>query len=122
MSKKFSVSYDIPADVETTYAAISSEGWAAAKAKSLEDGSEVVSRSESGGGVTLVGPVIKINSGGAPGNGSGAAPILPGAVRPADADKAGELLIQAQKQALQCKQPLCAICEAAKQEAARADS
>jgi type VI secretion system secreted protein VgrG len=75
-----------------------------------------------GGGVTLVGPVIKINSGGAPGIGSGAAPILPGAVRPADADKAGELLIQAQKQALQRKQPLCAICEAAKQEAARADS
>ncbi|WKC38846.1 type VI secretion system tip protein TssI/VgrG [Ectopseudomonas chengduensis] len=75
-----------------------------------------------GGGVTLVGPVIKINSGGAPGSGSGAAPILPGAVRPADADKAGELLIQAQKQALQRKQPLCAICEAAKQEAARADS
>ena len=54
MSKRFSVSYDIPADVETTFAAISSEAWAAAKAKRLEDGSEVVSRSESGDGVTLV--------------------------------------------------------------------
>lgn len=54
MSKKFSVSYDIPADVETTFAAISSEEWAAAKAKRLEDDSEVVSREEAGGGVTLV--------------------------------------------------------------------
>ncbi|MFV0453775.1 MAG: type VI secretion system tip protein TssI/VgrG [Pseudomonas sp.] len=67
-----------------------------------------------GGGVTLVGPVIKINSGGAAGGGSGAAPVLPGAVKPADADKAGELLVPAQKQALLQKKPLCAICEAAK--------
>jgi hypothetical protein len=54
VSKQFSVSYDIPADVETTFAAISSDGWAAAKAARLNDGSEVVSRDESGGGVTLV--------------------------------------------------------------------
>jgi hypothetical protein len=54
VSKKFSVSYDIPADVETTFAAISSDGWAAAKAAKLNDGSEVVKREESGGGVTLV--------------------------------------------------------------------
>ncbi len=55
MSKKFSVSYDIPADVETTYAAISSEGWAAAKASALKDGSAVVSRDvASGDAVTLV--------------------------------------------------------------------
>ncbi|VXC04098.1 hypothetical protein PSEUDO8Z_10001 [Pseudomonas sp. 8Z] len=67
-----------------------------------------------GGGATLVGPVIKVNSGGAAGNGSGAAPILPGAAKPADADKAGELLVPAQKQALLQKKPLCAICEAAK--------
>ncbi|MGP0175263.1 type VI secretion system tip protein TssI/VgrG, partial [Pseudomonas sp. NCHU5208] len=67
-----------------------------------------------GGGVTLVGPVIKINSGGAAGSGSGAAPVLPGAAKPADADKAGELLVPAQKQALMQKKPLCAICEAAK--------
>ncbi|WP_434457595.1 type VI secretion system tip protein VgrG [Stutzerimonas urumqiensis] len=72
-------------------------------------------------GVTLVGPVIKVNSGGSPGIGSGAAPIRPGQVKPADADKAGKLLISAQRQALLQKQPLCAICEAAKQEAARAE-
>ena len=64
-----------------------------------------------GGSVTLVGPVIKINSGGAAGSGSGAAPVLPGAVRPADADKAGELLIQAQRQALMRATPRCEICE-----------
>ena len=54
MSKQFSVSYDIPADVETAYAAISSEAWAAAKAERLKDGSEVVSREESGDAVTMV--------------------------------------------------------------------
>ena len=69
-------------------------------------------------GITMVGPIIKFNSGGAPGSGSGAAPILPGKVKPADADKAGELLIQAQRQALMRKQPLCVICEAAKLESA----
>ena len=65
-------------------------------------------------GVTLVGPVIKLNSGGAPGIGSGATPILPGAAKPADAAKAGKLLVPAQRQALMQKKPLCAICEAAK--------
>lgn len=55
MSKTFSVSYDIPADVETAYAAISSEEWAEAKARSLDDGSKVVSRTVSAGdAVTLV--------------------------------------------------------------------
>jgi hypothetical protein len=55
VSKTFSVSYDIPADVETAYAAISSEGWADAKARSLDDGSKVVSRSVAAGdAVTLV--------------------------------------------------------------------
>ena len=46
-------------------------------------------------GITLVGPVIKFNSGGAPGSGSGAAPLLPGKVKAADADKAGSLLDEA---------------------------
>ncbi|MCU1718607.1 type VI secretion system tip protein TssI/VgrG [Pseudomonas sp. 5P_3.1_Bac2] len=50
-------------------------------------------------GITMVGPTIKFNSGGAPGVGSGAAPILPGLAKPADADKAGELLMQAPPQA-----------------------
>ncbi|MBJ7546008.1 type VI secretion system tip protein VgrG [Pseudomonas sp. OA3] len=53
-----------------------------------------------GGGVTLVGPVIKINSGGAPGSGSGAAPVLPGAAKPADADKAGMVTKNYRAQAL----------------------
>ncbi|MGQ7960298.1 type VI secretion system tip protein TssI/VgrG [Pseudomonas sp. SP16.1] len=53
-----------------------------------------------GGGVTLVGPVIKINSGGAPGSGSGAAPVLPGAAKPADADKAGMVTSSYRAQAL----------------------
>ena len=53
-----------------------------------------------GGGVTLVGPVIKINSGGAPGSGSGAAPVLPGAAKPADADKAGMVTKNYRLQAL----------------------
>ncbi|EZH83478.1 type IV secretion protein Rhs [Ectopseudomonas composti] len=66
-------------------------------------------------GVTLSGANIKMNSGGGAGSGSGAKPILPGQVKPADADKAGDLLIQAQKQALQRAanqaQPFCAICQ-----------
>ncbi|MFI8734904.1 type VI secretion system tip protein VgrG [Ectopseudomonas toyotomiensis] len=66
-------------------------------------------------GVTLSGASIKMNSGGGPGAGAGAKPILPGQVLPADADKAGNLLIQAQKQALQRAasqaQPFCAICQ-----------
>ncbi|MGE8505026.1 MAG: type VI secretion system tip protein TssI/VgrG [Pseudomonas sp.] len=60
-----------------------------------------------GGGVTLVGPVIKINSGGAPGNGSGAAPILPGAAKPADADVPGALL----KQRLREELPIVELCQ-----------
>ncbi len=72
-------------------------------------------------GITMVGPLIRMNSGGSPGKGTGAAPTLPGKLKPADADKAGELLIQAQKQALMRKQPLCLICEAAKLEAADAN-
>ncbi|MGE4408377.1 MAG: type VI secretion system tip protein VgrG, partial [Pseudomonas sp.] len=67
------------------------------------------------GGVTLNGAAIKMNSGGTPGKGSGARPILPGQTLPADADKAGNLLLQAQKQALRRAavqaQPFCAICQ-----------
>lgn len=55
MSKKFSVSYDIPADVETAYAAITGEGWATGKAAALKDESTVVSREVGAGdAVTLV--------------------------------------------------------------------
>ncbi len=66
-------------------------------------------------GITMVGPLIRMNSGGSPGKGSGAAPRLPGQVKAADADKAGQLLIQAQKQALQqaarTALPICEICQ-----------
>jgi hypothetical protein len=55
VSKKFSVSYEIPADVETAYAAITGESWATGKAAALNDESQVVSREVgTGGAVTLV--------------------------------------------------------------------
>ena len=69
---------------------------------------------------TLSGPAININSGGSPGSGTGAAPLMPGALKQADADKAGELLVPAQRQALMQKKPICVICEKAKLEAQNA--
>ncbi len=68
-------------------------------------------------GITMVGPVIRMNSGGSPGKGSGAAPILPGQVRPADADKAGVPLEALLKQNLvfrSTRAGVCELCEAAK--------
>lgn len=54
MSKKIDVSYEIPGDVESVYAAISGEGWAAAKAKAFDDESRTESRTVGdGGAVTL---------------------------------------------------------------------
>jgi type VI secretion system secreted protein VgrG len=50
------------------------------------------------GGITLLGPIAKINAGGAPGKGSGNASMLPVIPLPADADKAGKLLEQALSQ------------------------
>ena len=53
------------------------------------------------GGITLLGPLAKINAGGAPGKGSGIKikpPVLPGA---ADSDKAGSLLDEALVNSLQ---------------------
>ena len=53
------------------------------------------------GGITLLGPLAKINAGGAPGKGSGIKikpPVLPGA---ADSDKAGSLLDEALLNSLQ---------------------
>ncbi|APU32636.1 type IV secretion protein Rhs [Ectopseudomonas alcaliphila JAB1] len=70
-----------------------------------------------GGGVTLVGPVIKINSGGAPGSGSGAAPVLPGAAKPADADVPGiplEALVKQNMLFRSTRAGVCEVCEAAK--------
>ncbi|WP_339650563.1 type VI secretion system tip protein TssI/VgrG, partial [Halopseudomonas pelagia] len=44
-------------------------------------------------GVTLTGASIKMNAGGSPGSGSGAAPVLPGEVLAADSDVAGDTLV-----------------------------
>ncbi len=89
----------------------------------LEAGSELTFKAAGSfikldaGGITMVGPVVRVNSGGSPGKGSGAAPVQPGAVKSADADKAGELLVPAQRQALLRASPRCEICERANQEA-----
>ena len=62
----------------------------------LEAGSELTFKAAGsfikldGGGITLVGPIIKFNSGGAPGNGSGASPTLPTKPKPADTAPVGE--------------------------------
>ncbi|MHA6495051.1 type VI secretion system Vgr family protein [Pseudomonas borbori] len=58
-------------------------------------------------GITLVGPIVKINSGGSPGKGSGAAPVLPGKVKPADADVPGAIL----KQRLREDVPIVELCQ-----------
>uniref|UniRef100_UPI003D9F3C1C bacteriophage T4 gp5 trimerisation domain-containing protein n=1 Tax=Pseudomonas subflava TaxID=2952933 RepID=UPI003D9F3C1C len=65
-------------------------------------------------GVTLSGATIKMNSGGAPGAGSGIAILRPGALMQADADKAGALLTPAQIQTLKRNAPFCEECEKCK--------
>ncbi|WP_415753869.1 type VI secretion system tip protein TssI/VgrG [Pseudomonas leptonychotis] len=68
----------------------------------LEAGSELTLKAAGSfikldaGGITLVGPIIKINSGGGPGSGSGAAPVLPVIPKPADTAPTGERTGQAQ--------------------------
>ncbi len=52
-----------------------------------------------GAGITAMGPVVKVNDGGAPGNGTEIAVLLPDIPLPADADKAGALLERAVSQA-----------------------
>ena len=62
----------------------------------LEAGSELTFKAAgsfiklNASGITMAGPVIKINSGGGPGKGSGASPILPELPKPADTAPAGE--------------------------------
>ncbi|MCO7614310.1 type VI secretion system tip protein VgrG, partial [Pseudomonas chlororaphis] len=67
------------------------------------------------GGVALSGALVNNNSGGSPGSGTGATPLLPGPLQAADGDKQGELLIAAQRQALQRAalqaRPVCEICQ-----------
>jgi type VI secretion system secreted protein VgrG len=61
----------------------------------LEAGSELTLKAAGSfikldaGGITLVGPIIKVNSGGSPGVGSGAAPIPPVQPKPADTAPVG---------------------------------
>ncbi|MDL5599833.1 hypothetical protein QS468_44485, partial [Bacillus subtilis] len=60
-----------------------------------------------GGGVTMSGPAININSGGGPGSGTGAAPLMPGPLKQADADKPGMLL----QQRLRENVPIVELCQ-----------
>ncbi|KPW69668.1 bacteriophage T4 gp5 trimerisation domain-containing protein, partial [Pseudomonas cannabina] len=54
--------------------------------------------------------MIEPQPAGCPGNGSGAAPLLPGVVTLVDADEPGDLLTPAQTQTMKRK-PFCARCE-----------
>ena len=55
MSTALTRSFECPADVETVFAALSSEAWAHRKAEVLKDGSQVVRREDKpDGGVLLV--------------------------------------------------------------------
>ncbi|TWC41585.1 type VI secretion system secreted protein VgrG [Pseudomonas sp. SJZ079] len=62
----------------------------------LEAGSELTFKAAGSfikldaGGITMVGPIIKLNSGGGPGSGSEAAPVLPIIPKPADTAPVGE--------------------------------
>ncbi|MFD1701161.1 type VI secretion system tip protein TssI/VgrG, partial [Halopseudomonas phragmitis] len=66
-------------------------------------------------GISLSGPGIKLNAGGSPGKGSGAAPKLPGDVVAAEVEEGGKPLVAAQKQALkraaQNAQAVCEVCQ-----------
>ncbi|UFI47132.1 type VI secretion system Vgr family protein [Pseudomonas savastanoi] len=68
------------------------------------------------GGVTVNGSQVKLNSGGSPGKGSEAAPILPDlAVKP-DGGDSGEMLVPAQTQAIK-RTPFCEECAQAAEKA-----
>ena len=54
MSKQVHNVYPSPADVETTFAALSGEGWPAEKARVLSDGSRLVSRHEAADGSVVI--------------------------------------------------------------------
>jgi type VI secretion system secreted protein VgrG len=83
----------------------------------LEAGSELTFKAAGsfvkldGSGITMVGPVIRMNSGGSPGKGTGAAPILPGKVKAADADEAGAVLEHRFRQARFSHAPLIELCQ-----------
>ena len=54
MTKQVHNVYASPGDVETTFAALSGEGWPAAKARVLSDGSRLVSRHEAADGSVVI--------------------------------------------------------------------
>ncbi|MBV2132435.1 type VI secretion system tip protein VgrG [Pseudomonas sp. MAP12] len=73
-------------------------------------------------GVILSGATVKMNSGGSPGTGTPAAPLRPGPLQQADADKPGLPLEALVKQLLvfrQSKSGVCEVCEAAKAQGER---
>jgi type VI secretion system secreted protein VgrG len=68
-------------------------------------------------GITMAGPLIRMNSGGSPGKGTGAAPVLPGQVKPADADVPGmplEALVKQNMLFRSTRAGICEVCDAAK--------
>ncbi|SDT12105.1 type VI secretion system Vgr family protein [Pseudomonas oryzae] len=94
----------------------------------LEAGSELTFKAGGsfvkldGSGVTLSGATVRINSGGSPGTGTSAAPLLPGPLQQADTDKPGLPLEALVKQLLvfrQSKSGVCEVCEAAKAQGER---
>ncbi|KTT04034.1 type IV secretion protein Rhs [Pseudomonas oryzihabitans] len=66
------------------------------------------------GGLTLVGPNIKLNSGGSPGSGKAAAPLLPGIARALVDGQAGALLSPAQLNTLTRNAAFCEECQPCK--------
>lgn len=65
-------------------------------------------------GITLEGPLVRMNSGGSAGIGTPASPLPPGPLQQMAPDAAGRLLIPALRQALMQKKPICAVCATAK--------
>ncbi|EGH25061.1 Rhs element Vgr protein, partial [Pseudomonas amygdali pv. mori str. 301020] len=68
------------------------------------------------GGVTVSGSQVKLNSGGSPGKGSEAAPLLPDLAVQPDRGDSGEMLAPAQTQAIKRK-PFCEECAQASEKA-----
>ncbi|MBH3436801.1 type VI secretion system tip protein VgrG, partial [Pseudomonas citronellolis] len=72
-----------------------------------------------GGGVTFSGATVRTNSGGSPGTGTPAAPLLPGPQQQVDQSQPGLPLSALVKQHVlfkEAKGGLCEVCEAARQE------
>ncbi|WP_444436857.1 type VI secretion system tip protein TssI/VgrG [Pseudomonas sp. A6] len=87
----------------------------------LEAGSELTIKAGGsfvkldGAGVTLSGATVRVNSGGSPGTGTAAAPLLPGLLQQADADRPGSLLTPAQINTFKRSAPFCEECEKCKE-------